>query len=155
MPETAAGKILAIAVRTAENGPMKEVARAVAIADGGLEGDIAVSAERGVTFIAAGQWKQVVAELGADLPWHTRRANILVEGNGLGDLIGKTLKIGDVRVEVKAETRPCGLMDKLHDGLRKALVPDCRGGVYGRVAAGGEVKVGDCLIVSDGSTPCD
>ena len=68
MPETAAGKVLAIAVRTAENGPMKEVARAVAIADGGLEGDIAVSAERGVTFIAAGQWKQVVAELGADLP---------------------------------------------------------------------------------------
>lgn len=149
MHETAVGRIRAIAVRTAEDGPMKEIARTVALVDGGLEGDIAVSADRGVTFIASGQWKQVVAELGTELPWHTRRANILVECDGLGDLIGKTVRIGDVRVHVNAETKPCGLMDKLHDGLKTALVPDCRAGVYGRVVAGGEIRVGDHLIVSE------
>ena len=34
-----------------------------------------------------------------DLPWHTRRANVLVEGLVMTDLIGKTVQIGDVVVE--------------------------------------------------------
>ncbi|MFH1111309.1 MAG: hypothetical protein V1790_19250 [Planctomycetota bacterium] len=35
------------------------------------------------------------------------------------------------------------LMDQQHAGLRQALVPDCRGGVYGQVLAGGAVCIGD------------
>lgn len=147
MSERTAGTILAIAVRTAEDGPMKEIPRTVANEDGGLEEDLAVSADRGVTFIANGQWKQVVSELGAELPWHTRRANILVESEGLANLIGKSVQIGEVRLQINAETRPCALMDKLHNGLKNALVPDCRAGVYGRVVIGGEIKVGDSLVV--------
>ena len=35
------------------------------------------------------------------------------------------------------------LMDQQHAGLRRALVPDCCGGVYGQVLTGGTVRVGD------------
>ncbi len=146
MSERVVGTIGAIAVRTAEDGPMREIDRAVATPDGGLDGDIAVSPDRGVTLISAVQWREVTAELKADLPWHTRRANVLVECARLGDLIGRTVQLGDVQVAIIAETKPCGIMDRLHPGLLQSLVPDCRGGVYGRVLTGGTFQTGDRLL---------
>ena len=146
MPERVVGTIGAIAVRTAEGGPMREIDRAVATRDGGLNGDIDVSPDRGVTFISAVQWREVAAELKTDLPWHTRRANVLVECAGLGDLIGRSVQLGDVQVAILAETKPCGIMDRLHPGLLKSLLPDCRGGVYGRVLTGGTFQTGDRLF---------
>ena len=146
MSERVVGAIGGIAIRTAEGGPMREIDRAVAVENGGLHGDIDMSPDRGVTFISAAQWREVTAELKAELPWHTRRANVLVECAGLGDLIGRTVQLGDVQVAVLAETKPGGIMDRLHPGLRKSLVPDCRGGVYGRVLTGGTFQTGDRLL---------
>ncbi len=153
MTQSIVGKVLGIALRTTENGPMREVSAARASENGGLDGDVQPSADRGITFLAAGQWKQVTDELGSRLPWHTRRANILVGSDALGDLIGKTIKIGEVRIRINAETKPCGLMDKLHDGLRAALKPDCRGGVYGTILRGGQIRVGDDVVAVDNGTP--
>jgi MOSC domain-containing protein YiiM len=146
MSEPPAGKVLGIALRGPNNGKMTLVDEAAATVDGGLNGDVEPSPHRGVTFIAAGQWEQVTRELGADLPWHTRRANVLVDATGLGHLIGRRIRVGEVEVQIKAVTEPCGLMDKLHDGLRQALVPDARGGVYGRVVKGGSLRVGDEIV---------
>ncbi len=137
------GTVLAIAVRTAHTGPMRTVDQAVALREGGLVGDVDVSADRGVTFIASGQWRQVVRELGLDLPWHTRRANILVEAESLGHLIGRTVTAGDVTIDIKGDSKPCGRMDEICPGLRWILAPDCRGGIYGRVVVGGTLRVGD------------
>lgn len=125
---------------------MREVARVEATADGGLAGDLRSSPDRGVTLISAPQWRQTMMELGADLPWHTRRANVLVDAASLAPLIGRRIRIGEVEVDVKAETKPCGVMDKLHQGLRQALVPDCRGGVYGRIVRGGAIAIGDAVL---------
>jgi MOSC domain-containing protein YiiM len=141
------GEVVAIAVRTAVKGPMRAVRQAVATTNGGLEGDIEVSPNRGITFIDKRQWDEVTRELNADLPWHTRRANVLVEGLTLADVIGKRIRIGFVEAMIIAETKPCGLMDELYLGLRQALVPDCRGGVYGRVTHGGAFRVGDKVTV--------
>lgn len=149
MTQQPIGKVLSIAVRTAQRGAMKEVPHASARVDGGLEGDIAVSASRGVSFISAEQWRQVTRELGANLAWHTRRANVLVETASLGHLVGKTVRVGEVELEITDETRPCALMDQLHQGLRAALVPDCRGGVHGRVLRAGRIQVGDTLTFAD------
>ena len=147
MNERIIGPVLSVALRTAQRGPMKEVSEATATVDGGLTGDIAVSRDRGITFLSARQWKQVNEELHANLPWHTRRANVLIDAGGLGELIGSTIKVGEVTVKVIAETKPCGLMDTLYSGLRQTLVPDYRGGVYGRVIQGGRICVGDKLAV--------
>ncbi len=147
------GKVLSIALRTSENGPMREVSAARAGENAGIDGDVQPSAERGITLLAAGQWRQVTAELGSPLPWHTRRANILVDAGGLGHLIGKTIRIGPVELRINAETKPCGLMDKLHAGLRAALKPDCRGGVYGTILRGGPIRVGDEIVLLENGSP--
>ncbi len=140
-------KILSIAVRTEKNGPMQEIDLVSASPDGGLDGDLPAPAHRRITLLSTDQWAQTTTELGANLPWHTRRANILLDGGSLEGLIGSTVRLGDLTVKVNAETKPCGLMDKIHMGLREALVPDCRGGVYGEIVEGGTIKVGDALTV--------
>lgn len=142
-------RVLAIALRPSKRAPMQEVSQVRATADGGLEGDHSTSRDRGVTLIAKEQWDQVAGELGVDLPWHTRRANLLVEASSLAGLIGKTVRVGEIEVAVKAETKPCGVMDEIHAGLRAVLEPQCRGGVYGRITAGGTINVGDPVVVVD------
>lgn len=141
------GTVLAIALRTTVRGPMREVASARALVGGGLEGDVRASPNRGITFLASGHWRTVTHQLHTDLPWHTRRANILVDAPSLGHLIGRKIRVGDVEVEIVGETKPCELMDALHLGLKDALVPDCRAGVHGRVLCGGEIQVGHAVML--------
>jgi MOSC domain-containing protein YiiM len=141
------GRVARIAIKTAVGGPMQEVAEAAAEIDRGLVGSVRPSPRRGITFIAAGDWRAATREIGVEIPWHTRRANVLIDAERVGHLIGKTVQVGDVVVEIIAETRPCELMDKLQPGLMNALKPDCRAGVYGRVVTGGSFRIGDELRI--------
>ncbi len=145
MSGTFRSTVLGIALRTAKKGPMQEIDRVNVSKADGLEGDVSAAVHRGITLLSADQWAQTTETLGADLPWHTRRANVLLEGGSLQKLIGSTVQLGELKIKVNAETEPCGLMDQLHPGLRAALVPDCRGGVYGEIVEGGTLKVGDTL----------
>lgn len=150
MKEPEVGTVLGIALRCKDKGQMREVTEVVGVENGGLEGDLASRPDRGVTLIASEQWKQAIDELGVDLPWYTRRANILVSSDGLGALIGKNIQIGEIEVRISDETRPCELMDRLEPGLKNVLKPDCRGGVNGRIVKSGRVRVGDEIrIISD------
>lgn len=139
------GEVLSIALRGKDPREMREVHEAICAVDGVLEGDPASSVDRGITLISSRQWRQVICELGVELPWWTRRANVLVDTDGLGGYIGQLLKIGDVEIQIAGETKPCGLMDRLHPGLRSALLPDCRGGVHGRIVKGGVLRVGEAV----------
>ena len=147
MSGTSPSAVLAIAIRTTKNGPMQEIESVEVSKADGLEGDVASAVHRGITLLSTDQWAETNQALGTDLPWHTRRANVLLAGGSLQHLIGSTVQLGGVKIKVNAETEPCGLMDKLHPGLREALVPDCRGGVYGEILEGGMLKVGDTLSV--------
>ena len=149
MADQLVGRIRGIALRGADRGPMREVREVRAHPNGGLEGDVKSSLQRGVTLLASRQWEQVEGELGVELPWHTRRANILVECDSLGHLIGRTVRIGEAEMEVLAETKPCGVMEQLQPGLRAALAGDCRGGVYGRLTTGGMIRVADEVSLRD------
>lgn len=151
MSDKSEGSVAAIAVRSPKVGPMIELREARAVADCGLEGDVPSNPQRGVSFLSLGQWRRVVDELNAaQLPWHTRRANILIDADSLAGWIGRTVRVGDVEVAIAAETRPCELMDRFLPGLRSALASDCRGGVHGRVVRGGTIRVGDVVTVLDG-----
>jgi MOSC domain-containing protein YiiM len=147
MEERIIGKVLKIALRTRPKGPMQEVLEATGSENGGLTGDVDSRPDRGITFLASQQWVEVTRELEKEIPWHTRRANVLVDAPSLANLIGRTITVGDVRVRINAETLPCSLMDRLEPGLKAALTPDCRAGVYGRILDNGRLRVGDVVVL--------
>lgn len=122
---------------------MQELLEAEMLEGRGLRGDLETSADRGLTLLSGRQWAEVTRELGVNLPWHTRRANILLDTVGLATWVGRTIRMGDGLVHIVGETRPCELMDRFHRGLRAALTPDMRAGVHGRVLKGGRIRVGD------------
>ncbi len=98
---------------------------------------------RQVTVLSMDTWQEVCAELGEDLPWTTRRANLLISGLRFcpGD-VGRQIRIGEVVLEITGETTPCARMDAQREGLTGTLRPAWRGGVCCRVVHGGTIAVG-------------
>ena len=100
---------------------------------------------RQVTVVSHEAWNDVCRDLGADLDWTTRRANLLIGGVDLVKSTGRALRIGQLLLEVTGESRPCERMDEAWDGLRAALRLAWRGGVCCRVVQGARVRVGDTV----------
>ena len=103
--------------------------------------------KRQVSLLRREDWAAAEAELGLQLPWTHRRANLLVEGLDLPQVAGTVLAIGDVRLRVSGECDPCRRMDEQQDGLWPALVPGWRGGYLTTVIAGGRVRLGDHMRI--------
>ncbi len=142
------GSILGLCVRTASGTP-PAIRETLSLGRGtGAAGDHGTSKKRQITLLALESWKAAEAALGREIDWTTRRANVLVEGIDLGLLIcGGRLQLGECTVEVLGETFPCDLMDQLEPGLKDALLPQVRGGVYGEVITEGTVAIGDRVEV--------
>jgi MOSC domain-containing protein YiiM len=141
------GIVKGIAVRDASRAPMKEQQQVEVTLQQGIVQDYRGTGLRQVTFLDARQWQEVLAELGADLPWYTRRANVLIEGIDLPATVGRRLQVGACRFAIGGETTPCERMDELQPGLRRILTPALRGGVWGKVLQGGALRVGDEIYV--------
>ena len=111
----------------------------------GITGDFRGSqTDRQITILSESAWQKACDSVGADLPWITRRANLLVNGIEFSAKdVGKTVRIGEARLKIMEETKPCSLMDKLHQGLKNALTPEWRGGVCCKVVRAGSIQVGD------------
>ena len=102
------------------------------------------SGKRQISLIEAESWAVALAELGEDIPWQERRANLLVAGLRLPREAGRVIAIGkSLRIETTVECDPCSRMDAIAPGLKAALLPDWRGGILGRVIADGEIALGD------------
>jgi len=138
------GTLIGIAVREGSRAPMREQSSAAVTLTDGLAGDWRGRLrDRQVTVLAREAWQQTCAELGADLGWATRRANLLVEGVDLRESAGGVLAIGEVRLAITGETRPCGRMDEAFEGLTRALTREWRGGVTCRVLSAGVLRLDD------------
>ncbi len=98
---------------------------------------------RQVTVLSSEVWLQVCAEMGIEMPWTTRRANLLIEGISLAHTTGKKIKIGSCILEITGELEPCNRMDEQFEGLTKTLTPDWRGGVTCRLLEEGIVHLND------------
>ena len=110
----------------------------------GLSGDIRGTAlKRQVTLLSAKAWSEVCHELEADLPWTTRRANILIENIDFHQDTDYKIQIGEVLLLVTRQTDPCSRMDEQYSGLTNALMSDWRGGVCCSVVKGGNLSLGD------------
>ena len=133
---------------------MEVIDRVRVTIEAGLDGDYRGAVKPGgrgrrqVTLIERGDWNAAMAEVGRNLPWQERRANLLVDGFDLPQMPGARVRIGaDVVLEITRDTEPCHRMEWLAPGLFAALLPDWRGGACSRVLAGGIVAVGDTIRI--------
>lgn len=124
---------------------MAAVAAARLVAGEGIEGNVDRIGVRQVTILDADAWEAATAEAGTDLDPSYRRANLLIRGVSLVESAGRVLSVGPCRIEIRGETRPCGRMEHVAPGLWDALEPAWRGGVYGVVLEGGELRIGDAV----------
>lgn len=147
------GRLLAIATRHRSRGAMLELPHAAVTHRGGVVDDFrGRPGRRQVTVLSLEDWQAACAQAGRpELPWTTRRANLLVTGIDLAaanraaaaGAEGCVLRVGPVELEVTGETAPCDRMEEACPGLRAALAVGGRGGVTCRVRRGGELAAGD------------
>ena len=116
-------------------------------AGAGVVGDHTHGGKRHVTLVFADDWAAACADLGRDVDPMERRGNVLLSGGGGAAWIGQTVQLGSVVIAVEKETAPCALMDTAAEGLKAALQPDCRAGVWGRVVQGGSLVPGQAAQV--------
>ncbi|GAL99653.1 MOSC domain-containing protein [Sphingomonas parapaucimobilis] len=149
------GRLAGIARHAVPKGPMEVIDTAIVTLEGGIEGDVRGRVKPGgrgrrqVTLIERADWDAVLAEIGRDIPWQERRANLLVEDFDLPQIPGTRLRIGPVLLQITMECDPCHRMDAIADGLRAALTPDWRGGVCTRVIEGGTIHIGDNIRIEE------
>ena len=104
--------------------------------------------ERPVTFIAQERWAELMDQMDADLDPSTRRANVMVSGIDLVESTGKTIRIGEVELVVRGETRPCHQMEAALPGLEEAMRHRWGGGAWAVVVTGGKIRTGDAVEIS-------
>ena len=156
---TPPARVVALYLKRAHRGPMDAVAEATLVAGKGLEGNVDRSRRRQVSLLEREHWESSTAEVGSDADPSRRRANIVVTGIALAHTRGRILRIGDARLVVGGELTPCERMDEVHQGLKSALRPEWRAGIFAQVLDGGVIRVGDAIEWEDaldsGSRPAD
>lgn len=142
------GRLIGIARREKKRAAMETLQRAEISEQTGVANDSrGKPGERQVTVVSAAAWEAACEALGRQIPWTTRRANLLVEDFDLPKRTGDVIEIGNVRLLVTMEVDPCSRMDEQFEGLKAALTPDWRGGVACTVLKGGSVRLGDDVAI--------
>ena len=122
---------------------MDSVREAQVVASKGLVGNADQGRRRQVTLIEREVWASLMERTGGALDPSTRRANLMVSGVPLKDSRGRVLNIGQCRVRVLGESKPCERMEEALPGLESAMYPDWRGGAFGELLDDGLIVVGD------------
>ncbi len=139
------GRVEAIWIKRFKGGPMDPVASAAAVAGKGLEGNANQGGKRQVILLSADKWQTVRSELGVDVDPSVRRANLLLSGIDFVDKRGRTLQVGECRIRIHTECKPCRQMEEAQAGLQDALRDDWRGGACGEVLDDATMEVGDLV----------
>jgi MOSC domain-containing protein YiiM len=147
------GRLEAIWIKRAHRGPMDPVPSAKAIEGRGLEGNANNSRTRQITIIERERWDELMHRVGASADPSARRANLLVSGIALADSRGRELRIGDVRLRIAGETKPCERMEAVAPGLQEAMWPNWRGGAFAQVVTEGELRIGDSVEWIEAESP--
>lgn len=121
-----------------------------AVAGQGLEGNRYFFDEappgRAITLIAAEAVEAMENEFGISLEPAATRRNVVTRGIDVNALVGKRFRIGDVECEGVELCEPCTHLQSLtKPGIIKGLAH--RGGLNADILTGGEITVGDAVLV--------
>jgi MOSC domain-containing protein YiiM len=139
------GKLQAIWIKRVRRQPMDPADSAQLVAGRGIVGNSDQGGLRQVTVIEQAVWDDLMSRLGASASSSERRANLLVKGIDLANSGGRILRVGECRIRIAGETRPCDRMDEAVPGLKEAMKDDWFGGAFGEVLDGGQISVGDSV----------
>lgn len=138
------GRVEALWLKPEEYGAMQPTDQLGVVERTGIEGNADWGGKRQITIIEKERWEAMMDALGgADVDPSARRANVMVSGCDLRDSRHHILRLGQVRVEIRGETRPCERMDEAYLGLRRVMAEPWNGGVYGIILDDGAIRVGD------------
>lgn len=143
------GRLEAIWIKRARRGQMDAAPEAVLEEQHGLVGSASWGGRRQVTLLEREVWERHMTALGASVDPSARRANFLVSGCALADSPNRVLRVGNCRVRVLGETKPCERMDEIVPGLEAVMRPNWGGGAFGEIITGGTVRVGDPVAWDD------
>jgi MOSC domain-containing protein YiiM len=143
------GRLAGIWIKRSHGGKMDAATQAELVANRGLRGNATQGGRRQVTIMSLQRWQASTAHLPGPPDPAIRRANLLVDGVDLEDSRGRVLRIGDARVRIFGETRPCHQMDEALRGLQDALSGPWGGGAFGEVLDGGAIAVGSTVAWED------
>jgi MOSC domain-containing protein YiiM len=73
----------------------------------------------------------------------------MLRGVDLAKSRGRILCLGECRIHIFNETKPCEQMDAALPGLKGALYANWAGGAFGEVVVGGTARVGDAAMFID------
>jgi MOSC domain-containing protein YiiM len=132
-----------------KRGPMDFVEKAVLVNGVGLKENADQGGRRQVTILEQEVWDSLMKQVHETIPPSARRANLLVSRISLARSRKRILLIGDCRIRILGETKPCERMEELYVGLQKVMSKGWAGGVFGEVLEGGEITVGDFVTWSD------
>ena len=137
------GKVVAIFVKRAHGARLDAAMTGVLEAGRGLVGNADRGGRRQVTLLSEERWTDLMKQVGASLGPSARRANIVLSGIDFEHSRGRMLQIGEARLRIGGETRPCEQMEQAARGLQAAMRERWGGGAYAEVVAGGPIAVGD------------
>jgi len=143
------GRVDGLWIKRAHRGPMDAQTSIELVPDRGVAGSADRGGRRQVTLLEREVWESLTKELGSDAGPETRRANVLVSGIDLRKSRGRMLRIGQARVRVAGEVKPCERMEESVSGLRALMFPEWRGGAFAEIIEGGPIAVGDTVAWED------
>ncbi len=135
-----------LAVRPTKGATPERVMEISCDPESGVIGDHGTSRRRQITLLSAEQWQTACTEVGCDVAWTTRRANLFISGGEFAEKhSGKRFRIGEVLIHIHGELVPCQQMEDQQLGLLSALQPDWRGGLHGEIIESGTIRPGDTV----------
>ena len=145
------GHVVRIYTASAEGKPTTAHDEVVAVAGRGLEGDRYFDLNDGthdpaneITLINATGVREAGEEHGVEFTPGEHRRNVEIDGLDLPSLVGSTIQVGEVEVEVLEKNPPCKYLAEL-TGKPVLTVLRHQGGVRGRIVTSGRIRAGDTV----------